>query len=604
MTRTTNVFLRGTNHVFRVQVPVDLVIRLGRREIWRSLGTNDPDIARRLGLTFALTANRLFAVIRTLAVPTKAEIDELIQTYFRRALEDDEVRRITDTPPPDWRTGPERFYLEHLGSDAEIEAAIKHSGKSASEFIEDEMLIGDADEFRHMSIRRDWSDVRVMADAFLQEQGVNLPNDGPLYRLLCQGIIRAQIEFLRIKAGRSAGDWSLQPRDPLFTGEGGHLPKTVAKISGAAAPVSGVTLKVAIDQFIAEKKRSGIREKSVAELRTALGWLTGYFDSARPIASFTRAEISEYRNALGTLVAHWTLKFKGKPLREAVLLSRDSPLPKLEISALNGKRLGPVTQLFDWAKAAGYIGEHPAQNLKFPVSRSHKRAKKRDGFSTEQLKTVFGAPLFVGAKSSGRWTKPGPVIIRDHRYWVPLLALFTGGRRTELCQLLTSDVEQREDIWTISINEVPDPDDDMAEKSVKNAESVRLIPVHPELVKFGFLDYVLARKQAQKSGPLFDCQPGSSGKYDPFGKWFGRFLDSVGIRSKRLVFHSFRHNFEQAMLDCIPEQVARFQIGGRTIRDSSADYQTGLSLSRLSEEISKVRYPGLDVSHLHSRSGA
>ena len=230
------------------------------------------------------------------------------------------------------------------------------------------------------------------------------------------------------------------------------------------------------------------------------------------------------------------------------------------------------------------------------MAKGVKSSKKRDGFTAEQLNKMFRAPTYTGLKSAFHWKVPGPHVLKNEYFWIPLVALFTGGRRREICQLLTDDVRDLDGIACIEINEE-------GTKSTKNAHSIRSIPVHPELKALGFLQYVQGRRAAKKKA-LFDADPGATGTYDPFGKWFSRFLDTVEIDSKRVVFHSFRHSFEQAMLDAqIDFRYACF-LGGRSLDHSSSHYVTRPPAAALYAELSKVTYPGLDLSHLHVKEAA
>lgn len=156
----------------------------------------------------------------------------------------------------------------------------------------------------------------------------------------------------------------------------------------------------------------------------------------------------------------------------------------------------------------------------------------------------------------------------------------------------------KEGVWCISINETLDEDDEDIDKSLKNEFSTREVPVHPELHKLGFLTYVEKRRKAGKSR-LFDASPARN--YDSFGKWFNdRFLKSIKVKTPRLVFHSFRHNFEQAMLEAIPDYALRWQLTGRTDSHSSAEYRgKGYSIATRAEAVAKIVYPGLDLSRLY-----
>jgi integrase len=197
--------------------------------------------------------------------------------------------------------------------------------------------------------------------------------------------------------------------------------------------------------------------------------------------------------------------------------------------------------------------------------------------------------------SDSDWKKPGSHQIRDYRFWLPLLGLYTGGRRGELCPLRVEDVIERNGILCLLIREHFD-DDGAKVSSVKNEESKRIVPVHPELLKIGFKSFVEERR-ALKAERLFDCP--DSNNFDQFGKWFSRLLVRVGVKTTRNTYHSFRHTIEQAMRENIEDFTARCRITGRTVDHSSEEYGTGHTIETLFREISKAQYVGLDLSELY-----
>ncbi len=75
--------------------------------------------------------------------------------------------------------------------------------------------------------------------------------------------------------------------------------------------------------------------------------------------------------------------------------------------------------------------------------------------------------------------------------WVPLLNAATGARVSEICQLRVEDVVKVGEVHVIRILE--------SAGSVKNEQSERVVPLHPELLRAGFLDFVATKK----AGPLF-----------------------------------------------------------------------------------------------------
>ena len=79
----------------------------------------------------------------------------------------------------------------------------------------------------------------------------------------------------------------------------------------------------------------------------------------------------------------------------------------------------------------------------------------------------------------------------SHCFWLMPLGLFTGARLNELCQLRVHDVfHDAHGVPLISINAHG------FNKSLKNAQSEREIPICSKLIEMGFLDFVEERRQA------------------------------------------------------------------------------------------------------------
>jgi integrase len=128
-------------------------------------------------------------------------------------------------------------------------------------------------------------------------------------------------------------------------------------------------------------------------------------------------------------------------------------------------------------------------------------------------------------------------------YWCPLIALFTGARSNEICQLTLSDIKKVESggkvIDFIDINQEED-------KDTKTESSIRPVPINPVLIELGFLKYV-EKLRARGESRLFPEITPSNGVYNrALGRWYGdTYRPNCGVESfrpdKRKVFHSFRH---------------------------------------------------------------
>jgi hypothetical protein len=74
------------------------------------------------------------------------------------------------------------------------------------------------------------------------------------------------------------------------------------------------------------------------------------------------------------------------------------------------------------------------------------------------------------------------------------------------------------------------------------------MPLHPQLVALGFLDFTSAQaKERGQSAWLFpQVSPQTTGA-KAWSKWFGRYLRAHGVHDTAKVFHSFRDNFVDAL---------------------------------------------------------
>ena len=163
----------------------------------------------------------------------------------------------------------------------------------------------------------------------------------------------------------------------------------------------------------------------------------------------------------------------------------------------------------------------------------------------------------------------------------------------ELVQLLVADVETEDGIPFVHIT-------DGGGKSVKTSTSRRRVPVHPELVRCGFLEYVAGMRAtgAERLFPAIVAGPGRT-LAAAFSQWFTRHREVLGLTDPRKLVHSFRHGFKDACRRCAVPSEHHDRMtghGGRTVGDSyGAEY---FPLRPLAESMARVRYEGLDLSHL------
>lgn len=257
--------------------------------------------------------------------------------------------------------------------------------------------------------------------------------------------------------------------------------------------------------------------------------------------------------------------FDIRPSRGSKLPPPDSP--KEAILAKEGERrieAGTVEKLIvrlsvlhEFAFKKG-LTQIPPKAPERPIPNHSPVGKKpvEKAFNKTDLQAIFSGYLYTGTEL----IKSNAVF--PYQFWLPVLGLYTGGRLNELCQLDTEDIckKEPEGIWTISM--MDDERDRPLPKSLKNQSSRRILPIHSELIRMGFLAFV---EQAAKEGREKLFSDGLT--YNPKKGWgsnathffcrfpspstpaFGYFF-KCGIRERDAEgktdsknFHSFRHTF-------------------------------------------------------------
>jgi len=257
------------------------------------------------------------------------------------------------------------------------------------------------------------------------------------------------------------------------------------------------------------------------------------------------------------------------------------------LQTIQKKYLASLNGLFEFAQTVGEYpaGELPTKNHKIYTGRDRKRTKSKSGwkpFSNEDLSVIFNAENLLA-------------LDKPCDFWLPLLGLYTGGRLSELCQLKPTNIRQIGGVWAIDINE----DDD--DQSVKTVAGIRIIPLHPQLIELGFLEYV--EDVRPFGGTIFPYQ--KPDRFNHYGKTpgrrFGQYLDSLGISDRQKVFHSFRSTSNDRLKqNGVPEESRCQFIGHEHDTVNSKTYSEEYGVKYLRDNVAvHLIFDHLDFSHLH-----
>lgn len=347
-----------------------------------------------------------------------------------------------------------------------------------------------------------------------------------------------------------------------------------------------ITLEQAKQRFLANPLNQ-ISVSTLQQYRPRLAVIVEALGPSRPIATITKNDCRRLvEDVFLRLPSNHTKKYPDLTLAEAITKGAADGAP---IIALKTQRLYVelLKTFFEWAEQDDLVEVSPARKAPLPKG----RAGERSGFSIEQLNVIFNAPLYTGCRDDENgYPFRGDQRPRRHRFWIPLIALYSGMRVQEIALLRQRDV--RHD-WGVDFFDLVE--DRLSGRTLKTKGSVRRVPVHPFLIELGLLDYAAA---LPVEGYLFpDLVKSAKDPGDSTSKWFGRFLASLGIDDPNLVFHSFRHTFATG---CRASGIAREQqeaIGGWVYRGTSGGYGDE-SLPALTRALARLEYKGLDLSHL------
>jgi integrase len=428
------------------------------------------------------------------------------------------------------------------------------------------------------------------------------------FQFLCRMLERAQVEL----AGRRLAalqNGSIPPiRDEFFRAGG-------ASAIFPGAPGRPMASRKTVAELIAlfeQRKRVEVGPSRFSQLRIPCRAMREQWGDGFLLSEVTRQHCQDLVGLFVRIPAHAAQHFKGMSLDAAARAYEKRHGHSAVRYDEARKHLAVLKQIFSLAVHQDWIPDNPAAKVDVPkTARQSKKHEERERsyqpFDDDDLRRIFSAPLYTGCiDDEYRFNERGTRIVRRHRFWGPLIALWTGARMGEIIQLERGDIREMDGVWFIAITDQEEIAYDPREfrKRLKNRNALRDIPIHPELIRVGFLDWALERRP----GRLFpEASDGSADKrFQSASKRYATFLRSRAVWvPRRKVFHSFRDTFNDALRAAGVPLEMRNAINGWANQQSKMDqrYGRGHKVQQLSAEIEKVTYPCLDFSHLWT-SGA
>lgn len=599
MARVSYLYRREATYYARIDVPKDLVSITGTTTWKQSLRTKDEAEAKRLLPSVVLKWHREFEDLRARRALIPADRENAVWEHYSDTLSRDDQTRshMPSETEIDAITEQAVKRVEAEGIDigdplAMLDAVVGvQAAKEAAALDADARKVKLAEMRKHLA-KGETALVAHEVDDYLTRNRLLVQRGSPDWISLARHMMRAEIEALERTLERDRGDYTGQPRDPLVKPSTGPRRET-------AKP--GESIMEIFEIFAGENPR-GVEKDRIDQCRRDIGTFVELVGASFPIAKISKAEVRDWKQLLVKypVKATETKVFAGMNIQQIVKENEKVGKPVIADRTVN-RYLSSLSAFLSWAVNNGYLDRNPIEGLMLK-----KEAKAPTlPFKPDQLKTLFQSPWFAGCQSADEWryvAKPGNVLSRDHRYWVPLIMLFSGARPGEIGQLAVSDVRQEHGHWIMHIT--TEGDDTEAGKSVKTAGSMRVVPIHPDLIRLGFLAY---HEKRQKDGgaQLF---PGAKRNergqmLADLSREFGRYLTRIGMKVGRgLSLYSFRHGAADALRRAGYLDNQFGFILGHTEGSMTGRYgimPQGMLEQRV-ELVNAIAYPELDLTHLHS----
>jgi len=619
----THARRRGATLLFRRKVPVDLRDRFGSHEIVRSIGRVTPGEARRIVHRLWSQTELVFMRVRAEQRLTREEIAKVVKAAVD-AFDDDLELAIADVMPgvPLAALDEPVNRADRLRGKAALYGCILDRndvadrggvlGALARDVVGKDVDAGSADERRLCRAVTEAVQAATAPAAAIFDRLAKFRPAASAVQILSEveyetspGVFAA-LRAARIGDNVSALVGQLTPvadRPPAMTSVTPPPVDAVDPLHNAHSSISVLWPKFAAHKIRKEEWKTTEADATKTTLKL---WIECCGDK-RP-RDYTTEDAAAFHEMIKKLPSKYYHSSEYRRVYEAVgaraviAMSEGRAVGRISAKTWNSHN-SSSNGFFLWCAGTGKALPNGTESIcsgEF-VKIKKKPVRRRDDpsrviYEDHQIRALFSAPKFMGAKSGHYWKQVGPLVTRDHRYWLTLIGALHGNRREEPTLLRVKHVRHTAGIaffdWM-----APELCD-----GLKDVGSPRDVPLHRDLLRLGFLEARVDGRDPE--APLFpEAVSHSVMKRDagPFGSWYGHFCNACGVTDSRLDFHSWRHTAETRLLRAgVPQshvdEILGHESEGRR-SEMGGIYNHGMSIELLKESIDKLVLP-IDVDAL------
>lgn len=342
------------------------------------------------------------------------------------------------------------------------------------------------------------------------------------WRVVARAMCVSELEALARLVERDEGNYSGRPEHPLLT--------SAEPIKEEQPPI---LIRDLFNRYIAELKANGKGEGAEKRWRPVI----------EDLIAFTR--MTDARRLTKKVLVEW----------------KDAKMKTLAPRTVRDVYFTALNAILNWAVANDILPGNPASGIKIKVAA--KLVTRPKGFTKVEAQHVLKfSRSYRPTRTGNPQTEEAPQTSAA-KTWAPLLCAFTGSRISEITQLRKEDVREQDGIHYIRIT--PEAG------RVKNRQ-YRDVPLHDQIVKLGFLNFVAS----SQPGPLFYPPYRGDRKADPAQTVSGRI--SNWLKSKGVIpsgvspNHGWRHAFKTAGLEVGIDARVLDAIQGHAARTAGENY--------------------------------
>jgi integrase len=364
----------------------------------------------------------------------------------------------------------------------------------------------------------DYSGGVVEARKVLTGIGIQAHEELPLFRQLSLEMLKLEVVRETIKQARATGDYKTEDEFIDYYRKVGYVLPTEAN--------SGPTISEAWLGYKREKTTGTPRPEwspKTAQFQQATFDEFAEILSELRLSQVDRAAILRYVDTIGKLPKNRRKRYGDRTVAD--LLKQEFPEAERADSRTLAEKLIRVRAFLTWCRLTkGLPDKDPTERISIKTA-----SESYAPFTHDDLVALFNSNEYCRNQHTASW-----------QFWIPLVALYTGARQTEIAQLAVRDVVQEDGVWLFAITDTGE------DQRVKTTAGIRKVPISSKLVGLGILDYVSFIETRGDARLFPDLPKGKNGWGTRVSRWFNEtYKKHCGIKpdptGRRKVFHSFRH---------------------------------------------------------------